>query len=365
MIELDAPFSWFGGKSRIADEVWARFGDVKNYIEPFMGSAAVLLRRPTPPQVETANDVNCYIANFWRAVARNPDEVARHADWPVSEADLEARHRYLIGIGSSLRDRITSDPEDCDPKAAGWWVWGQSQWIGAGWCDGTRCRIKRPRMYAGEGGSGVSHRVPRLGTNGHGGTGVFRRQIPHLSSAGGGGVVGGPSDDIDAKREWLVDWMRRLQSRMARVRICCGDWSRVCSSPSTTTRIGITGVFLDPPYCHDTGRDTEVYGGHDDGVVAAKARSWARKAGRDPMMRIALCGYAEEHGSLEEEGWSVFSWTAKGGYGNRSDGKNTNRFRERVWFSPACLDPTQALFQAAADNVRIASGGGDPVSPVM
>ena len=29
------PFPWFGGKSRIAPEVWRRFGNVRNYVDPF------------------------------------------------------------------------------------------------------------------------------------------------------------------------------------------------------------------------------------------------------------------------------------------------------------------------------------------
>ncbi|KKM69533.1 hypothetical protein LCGC14_1449830, partial [marine sediment metagenome] len=43
---LKAPFPWFGGKRRVADKVWERFGDVPNYVEPFAGSLAVLLERP-------------------------------------------------------------------------------------------------------------------------------------------------------------------------------------------------------------------------------------------------------------------------------------------------------------------------------
>ena len=42
---LRAPFPYFGGKARAAPEVWRRFGDVKNYVEPFFGGGAVLLDR--------------------------------------------------------------------------------------------------------------------------------------------------------------------------------------------------------------------------------------------------------------------------------------------------------------------------------
>ena len=56
--KLKAPFAYFGGKSRAADIVWQRFGDVPNYIEPFAGSLAVMLARPHAPRTETVNDVN-------------------------------------------------------------------------------------------------------------------------------------------------------------------------------------------------------------------------------------------------------------------------------------------------------------------
>lgn len=60
---LRAPFPYFGGKSRVAAECWRRFGDVRNYIEPFMGSAAMLLGRPHWPwkgnRIETVNDAHC------------------------------------------------------------------------------------------------------------------------------------------------------------------------------------------------------------------------------------------------------------------------------------------------------------------
>lgn len=70
---LKAPFPWFGGKSRVAPQVWERFGDVDNYVEPFAGSLAVLLGRPTAPQTETVNDIDCYLANSgagWRSIRR-------------------------------------------------------------------------------------------------------------------------------------------------------------------------------------------------------------------------------------------------------------------------------------------------------
>lgn len=39
---LAAPFPWFGGKSLACEAVWAAFGAVANYVEPFAGSAAMV-----------------------------------------------------------------------------------------------------------------------------------------------------------------------------------------------------------------------------------------------------------------------------------------------------------------------------------
>ena len=41
MNALQAPFVWFGGKRKVAAEVWDARGDVDNYVEPFCGSLAV------------------------------------------------------------------------------------------------------------------------------------------------------------------------------------------------------------------------------------------------------------------------------------------------------------------------------------
>jgi DNA adenine methylase len=63
---VKAPFPWFGGKSRAADVVWRAFGNVPNYVEPFAGSLAVLLARPHDAKIETVNDKDGLISNFWR-----------------------------------------------------------------------------------------------------------------------------------------------------------------------------------------------------------------------------------------------------------------------------------------------------------
>lgn len=154
---MNAPFPYFGGKSRIASEVWQHLGAVQNYVEPFCGSCAMLLSNPHPATIETVNDADCYVSNFWRAVRSDPEAVARHADYPVSEIDLHARGDWIFYGSSSaeFRERMRSDPDFFDAKFAGWWVWGLCCWIGGDW--GHR-----------DNGKGINRRLPHLGDNGKG-----------------------------------------------------------------------------------------------------------------------------------------------------------------------------------------------------
>ncbi len=57
---------------------------------------------------------------------------------------------------------------------------------------------------------------------------------------------------------------------------------------------------------------------------------------RIDQSKCTLCGYEGEH---DLPGWSVFEWSAHGGYEHQGkNGTSGNRHRERVWFSPHCLN---------------------------
>jgi hypothetical protein len=221
---LKAPFPYFGGKSKVADLVWDRLGDVDNFVEPFAGSLAITLRRPQPGKIETVNDANHYIVNFWRAVQADPDAVAAHADHPVCEADLHARHRYLVlsEFAAHFRMWMETDPEYYDAKLAGWWVWGQCCWIGGGWCDAEHRNVlndQRPNFGPDGMGNGMNRpsmadqaRMPQLSQRGKGITAgggarpkVESPQLPDLSGDSGctgRGVLAsaGPDRVVDPKR---------------------------------------------------------------------------------------------------------------------------------------------------------------------
>jgi len=322
-MNLTAPFPYFGGKRRIAAEVWAALGDVRTYVEPFAGSAAVLLARPADHarRCETVNDADGFICNFWRAVAADPAGVERECDWPVNELDLHARHAWLIGQREDITEKLRADPAFYDVRVAGWWVWGACLWIGTGW------------------GASASQKLPHLGNDG---CGVHRpsRQLPHLGDDGRGihrPDTGRGSAFDESFSGGNREWFAALCDRLRRVRVACGNWSRVMGDSvlNPCRDNSACGVFLDPPYAEGNGRYAV-----DSRAVSADVAAWCRENGDDKRLRIALCGYEGEHDMPPT--WRVVAWKTKGGYSARA-GDNANQHRERLWLSPGCIDATRQL----------------------
>ena len=334
---LKAPFPYFGGKAKAAPTVWTAFGDVKNYVEPFAGSAAMLLAAPEGKRVETINDFDGFVANFWRAVAHDPDAVAHAADWPVNEVDLFARHSWLVRQRAWLTDRLHADPAYYDARIAGWWVWGACNWIGSGWCSGSGPWVhdgERIVRADGDAGQGVTRQLPHLGGHGRG----INRKLPHLGDAWRGSE--------HQRTVFIRNWMNRLCERLRDVRVACGDWQRVCQG-SITTQNGLTAVFFDPPY--ENGNMDYSAGGMGLGIADA-VRDWCAANGQNPLLRIVLCGHAGEHDALLAHGWHTRSWDAGSGYA-RTDEAVANRKSETLWCSPHCVPErgvVQDLFGEAA-----------------
>jgi DNA adenine methylase len=379
---MTIPVPWFGGKSRAARIIWDRFGH-------------------DLPRVATGNDINGFVANFFRAVAGDPEAVARAADAPVHECDLHAWHRHLLAGAAEMRAMLDADPEAFDAKKAGRWAWGASAWIGSGWCEeGGESAVQLPVLNGG-GGSGAStqrgvlnasmrepsRRLPDLaggtqwGTDepntrpGKGVHGATLRepslQLPDLGGGSGDSPGVGRGLHNLASRTRLYDIFAELSRRLRYVRFSCGDAFRILT-PTVTYRHGRTAILLDAPYA-----DHEyVYGAqvtnvrppsanklarmepelqamweeltplYADGKAPGLSRrfqAYARTHGGRPDLRIAICGYEGEHDVLEREGWECVAWKSKGGYANQGDGENVNQHRERIWFSPHCVRPGVAV----------------------
>lgn len=319
---LAAPFPWFGGKSGASDTVWQAFGKVDNYVEPFAGSAAMLLAAPPGKRVTTLNDADGFVANFWRAIAKEPQGVADFADWPCNEVDLFARHSWLVRQAQELTSKLHADPEWYDLKIAGWWCWGACNWIGSGWCGGEGPWVLVDGQFikrTGEGG--VRSKLPHLSA----GQGI-NRQLPHLGNAGQG---------EHPRTVYISEWFSKLHDVLRDTRVTCGDWSRVVKD-SVTTRHGLTAVFLDPPYTKGAMDYTAKGTG---GALADEVRAWCAANGQNELLRIVLCGHAGEHDELLASGWTVRKWTARKGYA-LTDEAVANSASETVWCSPHCLAET-------------------------
>jgi DNA adenine methylase len=334
-VGLKAPFPYFGGKRSVAADVWARFGRPKHYIEPFCGSAAMLLSAPSPASLEVVNDANGFIANFWRAVKYQPAAVAQWADYPVSHIDLGARHRWLMErrevFGAALHD-----PEwPGDAQVAGWWLWGQCSWIGSGWCewDGKVPHVSNAGRgvqaigqvpHVGDAGRGVQAigKVPHVGNAGMGVQAIGK--VPHVGNAGMGALL-----TSGGRTAWR--WLHELADRLERVRVVHGDWNRCLNSHYGGKQ---TAVFLDPPY-EGYG---ELYGATS---IAAEVATWARD---NADLRVAICGHV---GDYDMPGWMVQQWSRDG----NTYGSDKTKDAECIWYSPACINTEVGLpfeFEASA-----------------
>lgn len=69
-------FGWYGGKFSHLSWLLPLLPDCHHYCEPFAGSAAVLLNREPSP-VETYNDIDGEVVNFFRVLRDHPDELLR------------------------------------------------------------------------------------------------------------------------------------------------------------------------------------------------------------------------------------------------------------------------------------------------
>lgn len=137
-------FRYPGSKTRLADWITAQFPEHERYIEPFAGSAAVLLHKPRST-VEVLNDLNNDITQFFRVLRDRGDELAEwyaatpfsrdlHDEWqtqynrgfrPSDPVERAGRFLYirttsvngLGGFSTRLADRNPTNAFQSQPEA--------------------------------------------------------------------------------------------------------------------------------------------------------------------------------------------------------------------------------------------------------
>lgn len=81
---------YYGGKWNLAPWIISHFPPHKNYVEPCGGAASVLLQKPRSP-LETYNDLDGNVVNFFRVLRDRPDELIRKIRltlWARAEFEL-------------------------------------------------------------------------------------------------------------------------------------------------------------------------------------------------------------------------------------------------------------------------------------
>lgn len=96
-MSLKPPFTYFGGKLSVAQQIAALLPEHEHYVEPFCGSLAVLLAKPQS-RMETVNDLDHHLMTFWRVLRERPTDLERVcALTPHSRAEHEACYN-LTGV---------------------------------------------------------------------------------------------------------------------------------------------------------------------------------------------------------------------------------------------------------------------------
>jgi DNA adenine methylase len=99
-------FGWYGGKYSHLDWLLPLLPEATHYCEPFGGSAAVLLNRKPAP-VETYNDIDSEVANFFRVLRDQQQELIKAIGLtPFSREELRiAVEESLEGVSDLERAR--------------------------------------------------------------------------------------------------------------------------------------------------------------------------------------------------------------------------------------------------------------------
>jgi len=222
-------FGWYGGKFSHLDWLLPLLPASQHYCEPFGGSAAVLLNRPPAP-VETYNDIDGDVVNFFRILREQ------------KEALLEAvgltpfsREEFELAISGS-RDNISD--------------------------------LEKARRFF------IRARQVRTGLAQTASTGRWAHCVL-TSRAGMAGAVS----------RWLgsVEGLSEIAQRLLRVQIENGPAAEVIQRYDSEDTL----FYCDPPYVHETRGDSKAYSYE---MTDAQHRELAQVL-RRVKGKVALSGY--------------------------------------------------------------------------
>lgn len=195
------PFGWYGGKFSHLDWLLPMLPDCHHYCEPFAGSGAVLLNREPAP-VETFNDLDGEVVNFFRVLREQKDSL-------IKAIGLTPFAREEFAIACEISPNLTP--------------------------------LERARRFY------VRARQVRTGLAQTASIGRWAN-CKNTSRAGMSGVISrwlGAVEDLPAVAERLL--RVQIENRPA------ADVIQLYDSPDTL-------FYCDPPYVHSTRGDSKAYG---------------------------------------------------------------------------------------------------------
>jgi len=94
---MNSPVSYYGGKARMRNDLLPLFPEHSHYVEPYCGGAWLFFAK-RPSLLETLNDVNDGVTNFYRVLRDNPAELLRLIEFtPYSRRDcLECQSGWQL-----------------------------------------------------------------------------------------------------------------------------------------------------------------------------------------------------------------------------------------------------------------------------
>lgn len=229
-------FGWYGGKFSHLEWLLPLLPECHHYCEPFAGSGSVLINRQAAP-VETYNDIDGDVVNFFRVLRDQHDELIRGIS--LTPFSREEYHLAVCGDADSIST------------------------------------VERARRFY------IKARQTRTGLAQTASLGRWAN-CKDTSRAGMSGVVS----------RWLggIDALDEIAQRLIRVQIenrPALDVIRLYDSPSTL-------FYCDPPYLHATRGDSNAYGFEMD---EQQHREFARAVNECKGM-VAVSGY--DHPLMDE-----------------------------------------------------------------
>ena len=237
-------FGWYGGKFSHLEWLLPLLPEAHHYCEPFAGSGAVLINR-LPAAVETYNDIDGEVVNFFRVLREDPDGLTRLiALTPFS------REEFYVAV--------SPNPPDVTP-------------------------LERARRFY------VRARQARTGLAQTATLGRWAN-CKNTSRAGMSGVIS----------RWFggIEGLSDIGARLLRVQIenrPAVDVIKLYDSADTL-------FYCDPPYLHETRGDSKAYGFEMD-EAEHKALAGAL---RDIKGKAAISGYRCDLMDRLYKGWRRF-----------------------------------------------------------